>query len=68
MSALDPKDWHARSLEETFNLIGSSPQGLTQAEVAKRLSTVGTNELPQGKKPNKLLVFLRQFQSPLIYI
>ena len=63
-----PEDWHALSLEETFNLVSSSPQGLTQAEASKRLSTVGTNELPQGKKPNKFLVFLRQFKSPLIYI
>src|SRR5665647_1109268 len=63
-----PEDWHALSIEETFNLVSSSPQGLTQAEASKRLSTVGTNELPQGKKPNKFLVFLRQFKSPLIYI
>src|SRR5674476_356737 len=68
MSTVDPEDWHARSLEETFNLIGSSPHGLSQAEAAKRLSTVGTNELPQAKKPYKFLVFLRQFKSPLIYI
>ena len=68
MSTVDPEDWHARSLEETFNLIGSSLQGLTQAEAAKLLLTVGTNEIPQGKKPSKLLVFLRQFKSPLIYI
>jgi len=68
MSTVDPEDWHARSLEETFNLIGSSPQGLSQAEAATRLLTVGTNEIPQGKKPSKLLVFLRQFKSPLIYI
>ena len=68
MSTVDPEDWHARSLEETFNLVGSSPQGLSQAEAAKRLLTVGTNEIPQGKKPSKLLVFLRQFKSPLIYI
>jgi Ca2+-transporting ATPase len=26
------------------------------------------NELPQAKKPSRLLLFLRQFQSPLIYI
>src|SRR5665811_267318 len=62
------EDWHALSLEETFNLVSSSQQGLTQAEASKRLSTVGTNELPRGKKPNKFLAFLRQFKSPLIYI
>ncbi|MEI7826925.1 MAG: HAD-IC family P-type ATPase [Euryarchaeota archaeon] len=68
INAVKPEDWHAKTVEETFNLIGASPQGLTQAEAAKRLSTVGTNELPQAKKPNKFLVFLRQFKSPLIYI
>ena len=68
INAVKPEDWHAKTVEETFNLIGSSPQGLSQAEAAKRLVTFGTNELPQGKKPSKFLVFLRQFQSPLIYI
>ncbi|MGZ4910348.1 MAG: cation-translocating P-type ATPase [Halobacteriota archaeon] len=66
--ATNPEDWHALSLEEAFNLVHSSQQGLTQAEASKRLLTVGTNELPPRKKPNKFLVFLRQFKSPLIYI
>jgi Ca2+-transporting ATPase len=68
INAVKPVDWHAKTVEDTFNVIGSSPQGLSQAEAAKRLSTVGTNELPQGKKPSKFIAVLRQFQSPLIYI
>lgn len=65
---MKPEDWHTRGLEETFDLLGSGPQGLSGAEAAKRLSSVGMNELPQAKKPSRLLLFLRQFQSPLIYI
>jgi P-type Ca2+ transporter type 2C len=64
----EPQSWHVKSPEETFNLLDSTPQGLSQAEAATRLSTVGANELPQAKKPSKLLIFLRQFKSPLIYI
>jgi len=63
-----PEDWHTRGLEETFDLLSSRPQGLSGAEAAKRLSSVGMNELPRGKKPSRLLLFLRQFQRPLIYI
>jgi Ca2+-transporting ATPase len=63
-----PPDWQARTIEETFDLLGSGPQGLSQAEATARLSSVGTNELPLAKKQSKLLSFLRQFQSLLIYI
>lgn len=42
--------------------------GLTDREAAIRLKKYGLNELPEKKPEGWLLVFLRQFQNPLIYI
>src|SRR3989344_3003857 len=42
-------------------------EGLTDAEAAQRLATFGANELPR-KRRSMLLLFLRQFNSILVYI
>lgn len=42
--------------------------GLTKQEADKRLSEHGLNSLPEEQKEIWALVFLRQFQNPLIYI
>ena len=44
--------------------LGSSPNGLTQAEAAKRLTQYGPNELEE-KKTNPLLKFLSYFWGPI---
>lgn len=44
------------------------PRGLTSAEAAARLAEYGENLLPAPATPSLLVVFLRQFRSPLIYI
>lgn len=43
-------------------------RGLAFDEVEKRQRAYGYNELPSGKRDSWLLIFLRQFQNPLIYI
>lgn len=42
--------------------------GLTEQEAQRRLSVYGPNALPESKRETWLIVFLRQFQNPLIYI
>ena len=42
--------------------------GLTAAEARARLLQFGPNALPEAKAPSVVLIFLRQFLSPLIYI
>ncbi len=42
--------------------------GLSTAEVERRRTEFGANTLPAVKRRSLLRVFLRQFQSPLIYI
>ncbi len=44
--------------------LGSSPDGLTQAEAQKRLTQYGPNEIDE-KKTNPLLKFLTYFWGPI---
>ncbi|MFZ2969822.1 MAG: HAD-IC family P-type ATPase [Minisyncoccia bacterium] len=60
--------WHSKTLPETFQELHSSEHGLTKEEAGYRLKEHGLNKLPEGKVDGLLLIFLRQFQSPLIYI
>ncbi|MBI5530047.1 MAG: cation-transporting P-type ATPase [Candidatus Doudnabacteria bacterium] len=43
-------------------------KGLTPQEVSARLKQYGANILPEKPPESWLVIFLRQFQSPLIYI
>ena len=51
-------------LAEVEKKLGSSPDGLTQAEAQKRLTQYGPNELVE-KKTNLLLKFLGYFWGPI---
>ena len=61
--------WHHLSSASACEEIGSDPtRGLSQNEVADRLSRHGSNNLPKDEKKPVWRLFLRQFASPLIYI
>jgi len=51
-------------MAEVEKKLGSSPEGLTQAEATKRLTQYGPNELEE-KKTNPLLKFLGYFWGPI---
>ncbi len=51
-------------MPEVEKRLGSSPNGLTQAEAAKRLTEYGPNEIEEIK-PNPLLKFLSYFWGPI---
>src|SRR6202451_478590 len=51
-------------LPEVEKKLGSSPDGLTQAEAEKRLTQYGPNEIEE-KKTNLLLKFLSYFWGPI---
>jgi magnesium-transporting ATPase (P-type) len=60
--------WHAEPPEVVLRAWDTPPQGLSEAEAARRLSAFGPNLLPE-KGPTPLWqIVLRQFASPLIYI
>ena len=46
----------------------TSERGLGAEEAKSRLSKFGANKLPEAKVDGLVVIFLRQFQSPLIYI
>ena len=52
------------SMAEVEKKLGSSPDGLTQAEAEKRLTQYGPNEIEE-KKTNLLLKFLSYFWGPI---
>ncbi|MBI2609868.1 HAD-IC family P-type ATPase [Candidatus Giovannonibacteria bacterium] len=61
-------EWYAFSPEETFARIGSGDNGLSTNEARKRFDQYGPNVLPEEKPDSKLVVFISQFQNPLIYL
>jgi len=60
--------WHNLSTEEVLSRLESTRRGLSQEQAAARLSQYGPNELKEKGRIPAVMVFLRQFASPLIYI
>ena len=58
------EDLKSLPLAEVEKRLGASPDGLTQAEAAKRLAQYGPNEIEE-KKTNALLKFLSYFWGPI---
>ena len=56
------------SVDEAINELDSSHTGLNQDEAKLRLSKFGPNKLPQTTKISLVLIFIRQFLDPFIYI
>jgi H+-transporting ATPase len=57
-------DLKSLPMAEVEKKLGSSPDGLTQAEAEKRLTQYGSNEIEE-KKTNLLLKFLSYFWGPI---
>ncbi|MBN1176378.1 MAG: HAD-IC family P-type ATPase [Dehalococcoidales bacterium] len=60
--------WYNYSPEEVLQAQDSRHAGLTDDEVKARLLQHGPNQLEGRKKTPPVLVFFRQFLSPLIYV
>ncbi len=56
-----------QSSADVLRELGSRSEGLPEAEILKRQTQYGFNELPE-KKRSLVLLFLRQFQDILVYI
>ena len=61
-------DWHACEVGEVTEEFGSGDRGLSASESADRLKIHGPNQLEEDPPPHPLVLVLRQFKSPLIYI
>jgi len=61
-------NWYSKTTEETLKHFETSKQGLTTSDAKFRLEKYGKNEFKKEKKESQILAFLKQFNSPLIYI
>lgn len=60
--------FHTLSVSESLQRLGTSLDGLSEAEAAERLQRDGPNELPPPKRTSLLIILLRQFAGPLIAV
>ncbi|MEK7085280.1 MAG: HAD-IC family P-type ATPase [Patescibacteria group bacterium] len=60
--------WHTKTISDALKILQTRESGLTAAEAAERLVQYGQNKLPEGKTESLAAIFLRQFESPLIFI
>jgi magnesium-transporting ATPase (P-type) len=67
-SASGPHHPHARSLDEVFEQLEVSEDGLTSDEAQTRLERAGPNRLPDAESDPVWLRFARHFNDVLIYV
>jgi len=60
--------WAKKSQQEALKILETSIYGLSVAEIEKRKAIYGSNSLPSKKGDSLFIIFLRQFNSPLIFI
>jgi magnesium-transporting ATPase (P-type) len=60
--------WYQKTSEEALQELGTGPAGLHEKAAADKLESYGPNRLPEAKRVSRVVILLRQFASPLIYI
>ncbi|MDP3996797.1 MAG: HAD-IC family P-type ATPase [bacterium] len=60
--------WYQLTSDIALLKLESSESGLSAGEAEIRRKKYGKNKLPEEKGESYVLIFLRQFQSPLIYV
>lgn len=60
--------WHAQTPQAALALLAAGEDGLSEQEASARRAVFGPNRLPKQKRPGLLVIYLRQFKSPLIYL
>jgi magnesium-transporting ATPase (P-type) len=63
-----PAPWHTRQGGEVAQALRSGPQGLGQAEAARRLEAHGPNRLPEVEPPRPWVRLARQFNNLLLIV
>ncbi len=59
---------YLESVENVFQEVQSTPEGLTSAEAQKRAEQYGKNKLAEAKKDSMLKKFFDQMKDPMIII
>lgn len=60
--------YYTKTVSEVETLVKTSYNGLTEQEVEARLRQYGLNQITEKKKINPFIIFLRQFNSIVVYI
>lgn len=61
-------NWHLKDINETFESLGSKPDGLSSGDAAERLLKYGPNELIETKRKTIFMMFIDQFKDFMILI
>ncbi|MBL0183839.1 MAG: cation-translocating P-type ATPase [Chitinophagaceae bacterium] len=61
-------NWHRLSIEEIFELLDTSPKGLSISDAEERYLEYGPNELQEGKKKSVAGMLFDQFKDVMILI
>lgn len=62
------KKWHSTEKEEVLEILKSSESGLDEKEVKLRQEKYGKNELPKGKTPSLIKIFIEQLLDPIVLL
>lgn len=60
--------WHVRDVADVIRALETRAEGLTDAEAATRLDTLGPNVIPRGRRDTALDLLWRQLNNPLIWV
>ncbi|MCS7284077.1 MAG: cation-translocating P-type ATPase, partial [Anaerolineae bacterium] len=60
--------WHTRTVEDVLSELQTTPDGLSSAEAARRLTQYGPNELQEVRRISPWSILLAQFKNVLIII
>ena len=61
-------DWHELDLKEVLKELKTSEKGLDELEAKNRYKKYGPNTIKRIKKKSKILLFLSQFNSLLVFV
>ncbi len=61
-------NWHLEEVEKVLQLTGSSESGLSTAEVERRATEYGPNEISGARKKPAIFLFLNQFKDFMILV
>jgi len=59
---------NTKLLNKLYKDYETSSKGLSESDAKKRVETYGLNKLPEEKSPSVIIMFLKQFADPLIYV
>ncbi len=66
--SLDEPNWHTLSVDEVFDRLETSSQGLAADQAEARQVRYGRNVIPDRPGPGVISLVVRQFRNPLIYV